>query len=348
MAERSDFARLADFLPEPLLLVAASSRVEFANRAARSLFGDDIAGATLAERLAEPDEGLRRYLSRCSGARSPMIGAATVRVAGGEPRKLHLEGALFAPAGEGGAARIVLRCRPRGVEEFSILGRKISELNGEIRQRRRIQAELEESLAQKDTLLRELQHRTKNYTQMLLGMFSAGAARTVSPEARALAETALSRLRAIGAAQQLMYEVERLDTVPARELVPGTCAAIAETWPRDIDVCVSAVEAALPNDVAVPLSLILNELLSNALKHGLKYGAGRVAVDLDRDGPDLALSVWDSGGGMSGSGPEHRSSGLAIVRGLCRQIGGVFETTGGDGFRAAVRFPDPELREERH
>lgn len=331
------------------MLVTAGGRVEMANDAARRLFGRELIGSELAERVTAPQD-LLRYLVRCSGSNRPTIGSATFCLAEGGERKLQLEAGLFRAGDGAGLARLIVRCRPRGAEEFSILGRKIRELNAEIRQRRRVQAALEESLGQKDMLLRELQHRTKNHTQMLLGMFSTLAAGARSEEARELLQTALARLRSIGAAQQLMYEVERLDTVPAAMLVRGVCEAIAESWPSGIELGVDTEDAALPNDVAVPVALILNELLSNALKHGLGFGTGRVAVDLHRVDRDLVLSVWDSGRGMAPGTGEGRSSGLSIVRGLCRQIGGRFDTTAGEGMRVTVRFPNPEqrIRSELH
>lgn len=343
MPDRPEFALLADFLQEPLLLLGIDGCVEFANRSALELFGSRVVGCDLTERVVGRDDFLR-YLVRCSGTSRPMIGSAIFRTSEGAERKLQLHAALFRQAGDASAARVIVRCRTRGAEEFSVLGRKIDELNREVRQRRRTQAALEESLAQKDTLLRELQHRTKNHTQMLIGMFSSAAKETQSPEARAVLDAALARLRSIGAAQQLMYEVERLDSVPARQLVEGVCEAIAETWPPAIELDVDSEDAALPNDVAVPLALILNELLSNALKHGLKYSEGRVAVDLHREGTDLVLSVWDSGAGPVGAIPARRASGLSIVRGLCRQVGGVFDMNPGDGMRVTMRFPNPEAR----
>lgn len=343
MREASDFSRLADFLGEPVFLLETGGTVSFANRAARELLGHDIAGRDLGERLSTPPEEFRRYLLRCAGSNRPTIGSVAFRLEA-EERKVQLDGALFRPAADGEPAAVIVRVSRRGAEAFSILGRKIDELNREIRQRRRAQAALEESLAEKDTLLSELQHRTKNHTQMLLGMFAAAGAGATTEEARAVIGTALARLRSIGAAQQLMYEVKRFDTVPSKDLVEGTCGAIAETWPPSVELSVSAEDAALPNDIAVPVALILNELMSNALKHGLDYGAGRVAVSLSRAGPDLVLEVSDSGRGMPEAATGQRSSGLSIVRGLCRQVGGMFETSNQSGMKATVRFPNPELK----
>ncbi|ESR25520.1 sensor histidine kinase [Lutibaculum baratangense] len=339
----SDFESLAAFVREPLLVIEGMDRIAFANRAAMAAFGRDVAGRELRALLAGPEEDFARYLRRASGSSSPIIGSAPFRLASGECRKVQIEAALLSP--DGARSRLILRCRMRGPEEFSVLQHKIKSLNAEIRKRQQIQVMLEEALDQKSTLLRELHHRTRNHTQMLIGMFSAAAAQAESEETRALVEGALARLRAIAAAQQLMYEMERLNEVSGRRLVETVCTSVAASAPSDVEIAVDAEDADFSNDVAVPLALVLNELLSNALKHGLRFGPGRVEVSLRREGRDLVLRVADPGRSVQELPAGRRLSGLSIVRGLCRQIGGTFEITNEGCTVASVRMVDPGLGE---
>ena len=211
--------------------------------------------------------------------------------------------------------------RHRGVEEFSILGQKLRELNDEVRYRRRVQGELEEVLAEKDRLLHELQHRLKNHTQMLIAMLRAAGRDARTEELQAFIDVILGRLRAIGTAQRFMYGMNRWKIVSAGSFLTALCDAVAASWPSDAKLTVAVDDIQLDNNEAVPLALIINELTTNATKHGLRFGAGRVEVALRRADGELVLTARDSGAGWEGGVERASASGLLLVKGLCRQIG---------------------------
>lgn len=324
MSDPSDFQRLFDLDQDPAFIVGPDGRVERANAAARSVLGQDPRGADLASFVPGDGTQLALFLDRCSGTRRPLPAAFALKAADGEARRLQWQGVLLSPGTATLPPRLLLRCRRRGVEEFSILGRKIEELNREVGQRRRLQVELVEALAQKDMLVRELQHRVKNHTQMLMGMFREAGRKGESAELERFIETTLTRLHAIGTAESYMYRMLEWQGIDARELIPGLCQAIAASWPEHAAIAVAADDVELRNDQAVPLALILHELLANALRHGLKFGPGRVDVKLQREGPRASLTVEDSGTGATIPEAERAHGGLALIRGLCRQLGGVF------------------------
>ena len=90
----------------------------------------------------------------------------------------------------------------------------------------------------------------------------------------------------------------------------------------------------------MPLALILNELLTNAIKHGLNgQTEGTIRAGLAKDGDDFVLSVEDDGPGFDVTSVRNRSSGLRLVQGLARQLCGRFDVTTNSGTRCAVRFP---------
>jgi two-component sensor histidine kinase len=131
----------------------------------------------------------------------------------------------------------------------------------------------------------------------------------------------------------------------ARAFVEALCAAIGEGWPAHAAMKVEADPVAIATAVAVPLALIIHELLANSIEHGLAYGPGEVGVELCRHGNGLALTVRDSGDSWDlseGAGPASGFSpvgGLSLVRGMSSQIGGTFEITTGNGTWCVVRWP---------
>lgn len=342
MLDAEEFRRLLDFIQEPVLIVRRSGRIEMANTGARSVLGTAPAGRHLSEFATTAPDVVDTYLKRCAASGSPMLASIMLRTAAGEEQRFQVKGALLSKQQGRHADRVILRFSSTAFREFTRMSRQVEELNRDNRRQRRARAVLEETLAERDLLLREVQHRVRNQTQMMLGMVSAARRKARSEELSDFLEQLRQRLAAMGTVQQLMYTSTRLDSLSAQRLIHDVCRAIAGTWPEGAELEVDCIDAQLANDVAVPLALIVNELLSNALKHGLKYGPGTARLQLKEDRGDLVLSVWDSGPGFPSEGDvDVRSSGLAMVRGMCRQIGGSLDCSNHDGTCCTVRFPRP-------
>lgn len=332
-----------NMLVEPAFVLSGTGTVLEANNAARRLNGADPIGRELPDLIMTPRGQFETWLRRCSGTAQPLAGVITFAGDHGVGTRLRAYGARldgFWLDGEGEPVRIGVRCMPHHADEFSVLARKVRELNSEIRARRRTQAVLEESLARNELLLRELHHRVKNNIQMLAGLFSAAQRETHSDEVRSFLAGANRRLMALSAAQQLMYRCEELRVLPAVGFLTALCDAVKATLGPEVSFAVSVDDVDLSSEEAFPLALILNELVTNASKHGLAGEPGQVAVSLRLEGETFKLVVEDSGPGFSPSASSgRRSSGLGLVRGLCRQIAGALEIdTPGHG-RCTVRFP---------
>ena len=96
----------------------------------------------------------------------------------------------------------------------------------------------------------------------------------------------------------------------------------------------------LPVDKAIPAGLILNELISNVLKHAFPIGSGSLWIRGQRNGSGVILSVCDNGTGMPAEPASNRKSlGLEIVAILTRQLKGTFHIASNDGVTAQVSFP---------
>ena len=331
---------LLDALPEPALVLGAGGGIERANRAALAHFGAPLAGRKLTDLALGDPAPLKTYLSRCSGSRSPLVGSLTVRDPAGGVRKYRCHGNVLAPARDGAPARLLLRCAPGEDERFSVLSAKVRELNAEIRKRRRAQAVLEETLRDRELLLRELNHRVKNNVQMLTGMLSVAERETSSVDAKAALRDAVRRLTAVGVVQQMLYRAESLRGVPGDELVRSLCEAILSGYGA-VAASVEAESVELSNAAAVPLALILNELLANAVKHGLgQRPDGRIRVRFRASGDGCELVVEDDGPGFDLQETRKRASGLGLVRGLVRQLGGSLAVERAGGARCILRFKD--------
>jgi two-component sensor histidine kinase len=336
-----------EFLPEPAFLLDRLGVVRGANGPARRLLGEEVAGRRMLDLVVPPRETVEIFLRRARGSTAPLVGALTLSGPGGEEtfrvyaaRLSTRRGAATPCSGSQQAAedavRTVLHCRPVRDDRFALLTRRVRELDDQLRRRLQEKAALEEALAQNRTLLRELQHRVKNNIQLMMSLIRMSARGRSGAGVAEIVEAARLRLQAMASTQEAIYRSRDAGTVSTKafleELVEGI--AFAGDFAEALDLDVEEVE--LESEEAHCLALIVNELVTNAGKYGLRDRKGRVRVSLAEEGSNVCLVVADDGPGMAAG--DAASSGLILVRGLCRQIGGRFETVSDGGLTCRVEF----------
>jgi PAS domain S-box-containing protein len=178
---------------------------------------------------------------------------------------------------------------------------------------------------QQRILLNELNHRVKNNMQMLQSLLANAARNTQHAEARQVLAEASDRLAAMSAAQRVLYGTANATQFDGAEFLNAVCKTAQQTFPQHILIDCKSNIGQLPNDSAMPLALILNELLTNAVKHGMKGREGTLQVGLEREADGFVLYVMDEGPGFDLGAVVRRSSGLQLVQGLARQLRGRFE-----------------------
>jgi two-component sensor histidine kinase len=339
MTLSADALALLDALPEPALILRAGGLVEHANRPALLRFGRDIIGSDLAALCQDP-ASFRSFLGQASGSRQPLPGSLYARPETGLGQfRAHAN--LLTPAADDVSAGLLIRLFPSEDQRFRALTNKVRELNAEVRRRQHAQAVLEETLQERDLLLRELHHRVKNNMQMLAGMLASAQREIANDEARAILGDASQRLVAVGAVQQMLYGSESFVGVRARDFLETITSAVLQASGQRACLVTHADQFQLANDLAVPVSLILNELIANALKYGRPpQGEPEIRVSLALVNGDYLLSVEDDGPGFDLVETRKRASGLGLVRGLVRQLGGNLLIERGAGARVVVRFKD--------
>jgi PAS domain S-box-containing protein len=200
-------------------------------------------------------------------------------------------------------------------------------------------SERKQAETQQRILLNELNHRVKNNMQMLQILLEAGIQRARSREAQQVLEEASGRIIAMAAAQRVLYTTHDATRFDARDFLKTVCETARQTFPQDMAIDCEADAVQLSNDAAMPLALIANELLTNAVKYGSNgEGAGTIRVRLRREDDSLLFYVEDDGPGFDLQSVQRRSSGLALVQGLARQLGGEFEVTRTPATRCSLRF----------
>lgn len=193
--------------------------------------------------------------------------------------------------------------------------------------RRKHDQELQEALARNQILMREVNHRIKNSLQLVSAMLALQGARSSDTEVRRIVREAQSRLQIVAAVHERLYRSEDLEQVDLADFIETLCRDIEQAGVGEaasVAIQVVAEKVAVGNDCAVPVALILNELVTNAIKHACPGGNGSVQVRLEKVGDALRLSVTDSGPGLPPDFAERQrtSLGFRVIKGLVGQIHG--------------------------
>jgi len=219
--------------------------------------------------------------------------------------------------------------------------------NQEIEEQR---AALRTSLAEKDLLLdekevlvREVHHRVKNNLQVLSSVLRLQMHTLESPAAVAALEDMQARIHSMALLHRELYGEDFSTHIDMQGYIVKLSQCLLRSFRADggVNCCVHAHGTRLNADTAVPLGLILNELLSNALKHAFPDGRkGDIQIHLSpMDEPGwYEVTVADDGVGWGRMEEEPATVGLTLVRVMTRQLHGTLRRTNGVGLTTTIRF----------
>ena len=199
-----------------------------------------------------------------------------------------------------------------------------------------------EAETQQRRLFAELNHRIKNNMQTLYALLASARRETRSADAREALDEAARRVAAMAAAQTALYQSDDPGRFDSAAFMTSVCSAAGAAYGDGLALHLHIRAGTLANDDAVPLALILNELIANAAKHGAgSDGRSSVGICLVEENGGFTLIVEDEGSGFDLGEARRRSSGLGLVIGLARQMGGTFRVERGAGARCVLEFPGP-------
>jgi len=182
-----------------------------------------------------------------------------------------------------------------------------------------------DSKSETEIMLRELQHRMKNNLQVIVSLLAHQSREAASEEARERIGRVMDRVLAIGLAHDQLSFKKGASSVDMRDYLKALCANID---PRRLNLTIATEfdSASIPLDRAVPIGLILNELVTNSVKYAFDQEGGLINVTfrVNEAIGEGELCVRDDGRGM---GPARSGSlGLRLVESLSRQLGGRLTT----------------------
>ncbi|TAJ68574.1 MAG: PAS domain S-box protein [Phenylobacterium sp.] len=210
-----------------------------------------------------------------------------------------------------------------------------------------ILADRDATILQRNLLLREVYHRVKNNLQIIDGLLIMQGRRIADPDAKAAIASLRGRIYALGLVHQQLMGSHDLETFDIAPFLNDLSANILEGGAaRNVVLSVRAPPLSVGLDFALPLGLIVTELITNSLKHAFPSGQGNLEVILERlaDGA-IVLVVADDGRHVEAKDTADGtgSLGMTIITGLAKQLGGKLTINTSQGTRSELRIAAPSL-----
>jgi PAS domain S-box-containing protein len=221
----------------------------------------------------------------------------------------------------------------------------LSTIARDVSQRKQTEAQLRGSLREKEALLKEVHHRVKNNLQVICSLLSLQAAQLTDPVASAALSESQNRVLSMALVHEELYQSGDLAHIPLAAHIENLCAYLYQAYgvgPGRVQLHLDVAAVSLDLHRAVPCGLIINELVTNALKHAFPGARpGRVCVGLKAEGPNrYTLAVADDGIGLPPELDIHRASslGLQLVADLTQQLRGSLAVTRHGGTTFTITF----------
>ena len=222
--------------------------------------------------------------------------------------------------------------------------KKLVHKNSEIEQQRQ-QLELADN--EKALLIKEIHHRVKNNFQVVSSLLELQSKGIEDEKAKELAEEGKNRVKSMALIHQRLYQNEDL-LIRFDEYTKALIDEISVMFDMEIEADVKAKNMSFDIDTAIPLGLILNELITNAFKYGLDEQHRQLHVHFEKLDEHYTLIVKDNGKGMDPSFniAKAKSLGLRLVRRLSQQLKGKVEILKEEGAGFVIYFKDTAMRKE--
>lgn len=245
----------------------------------------------------------------------------------------------------------------RVAERTSDLADANEQLKSQIAERERAEQQIKKSLEEKEVLLKEIHHRVKNNLQVISSLLYLQSRHILEPELLAHFMESQNRVKSMALIHERLYRTEDFTNIDFKEYIRALTDHLMNAYRTErgtVRLRIEVDDVKLGIDAAIPCGLMINELVSNALKYAFPEGSSRIEegsavirVALHSRGEDRAddvrpheLVVEDNGVGLPGDFDFRRSEslGLQLVSSLTQQLGGSVELRRDGGTAFVISF----------
>ena len=217
----------------------------------------------------------------------------------------------------------------------------------EILEHKKAQEIIGDSLEEKNILIGEIHHRVKNNLQIIISLLKLQSRYSKDESTKDIFRTIINRIRSIGIIHEKLYKSEDLSRTNAKDYINDLARYLLNSFEssgKSVNISVNSDEIYLDLDRSILCGLIINELVSNSLKHAFpnksKNKENQVKINFFIQGEDLILSVSDNGVGLPDDLDISRSDslGMKIVNTLVNQLNGSIDLKKYHGTKVNIKF----------
>lgn len=213
----------------------------------------------------------------------------------------------------------------------------------DITERKMAEESIRKSLAEKEVLLKELFHRTKNNMQVISSLLKLKSDSMKDPKLQHITSDIRTKIQTMALVHQKLYESQDLVNINLPDFINSLSTLVMKSYylsSEKITVTQSVDNISISIDTAMPLGMVLNELISNSILHGFPEGRnGEIWIEMHSRGSDIVFAYRDNGTGLpEGFDPSGNTSlGMEIITTISKsQLGGEILFSGENGFSCTI------------
>lgn len=202
---------------------------------------------------------------------------------------------------------------------------------------------IEAALKEKEFLIKEIHHRVKNNMQIISSILSLQADVIENPAAKEVLQESRLRINSMSLIHQMLYNKNNMSDILISDYFSLLLSQIEKSYsPKECRVSYSlnCDKISLDLDTAIPLGLVVNELVTNSYKHAFKnIQEGTIEIEFKKEEESYSLIVKDNGAGFDFQNTKTQSLGMELIQMLVEQLNGKLKYSNQNGTTAEIVFP---------
>ncbi|OGF27218.1 hypothetical protein A2331_03545 [Candidatus Falkowbacteria bacterium RIFOXYB2_FULL_34_18] len=215
----------------------------------------------------------------------------------------------------------------------------------DVTEKKENQKKIQDNLEEKEALLKELHHRVKNNMQIIYSLLNTQVSKIKDEEALEIIKESKNQIKSMLLIHESLYQSNNLAGINLKEYIEDLADNLFVAYGTDRDLVhydIKINSAELNIEKAIPCALIINELISNCLKHAFPgKRKGNIEIKLSSVGRGYELEICDDGIGLDCEPnlEDIKSIGLDLVSTLTKQLGGILDIISSGGTKIKISFP---------